>query len=192
MFRHTDEIGVVSGLPRCGTSMMMRMLEAGGVPVLVDGIRAADADNPNGYYEFERVKQLKEDASWLGTAGGKVVKMVSALLPDLPADHRYRVVFMQREMAEILASQRTMLDRKGVTATGVPDERRAEQYERHLTSLYAWLRRQSHLVVHYVHYNELLADPAAHVERLDGFFGGGLDVAAMLPVVDGSLYRQRA
>ncbi|HYH50718.1 MAG TPA: sulfotransferase family protein, partial [Acidimicrobiia bacterium] len=110
-----DEIGIVSGLPRCGTSMMMAMLAAGGLPLLVDNVREADEDNPRGYYEFEAVKHMKEDTSWLADAGGKVVKMVSALLTDLPGGHPYRVVFMERNMAEILASQRTMLSRQGHT-----------------------------------------------------------------------------
>ena len=92
---------------------MMKMLEAGGMDVVVDHIRKADEDNPLGYYEFEKVKRIKEDASWLDDTRGKVFKMVSMLLYDLPADRQYRVIFMKRKMAEMLASQRRMLDRKG-------------------------------------------------------------------------------
>lgn len=186
-----DEIAVVSGLPRCGTSMMMAMLEAGGMPVLTDDVRRADEDNPRGYYEFEPVKHLKEDSSWLAEARGKVVKMVSALLPDLPATHRYRVVFMERTMAEILASQRAMLERLGKPADPAADERQAALFERHLSSLRAWMARQGNFAVLFVHYNDLVASPAEHIARIDAFFGGHLDTAAMAAVVDRSLYRQR-
>ena len=89
-------ITIVSGLPRSGTSMMMRILEAGGMPVLVDAARPADVDNPNGYYEFEPAKSIREDASWLTQAEGRAVKMVYKLLYDLPPDRAYHVLFLQR------------------------------------------------------------------------------------------------
>jgi len=108
-----ETITVVSGLPRSGTSMMMQMLGAGGLAVLTDGKRGADADNPRGYYEYEAVKSLGQDASWLASAGGKAVKIVSALLIHLPDGFDYRVIFMRRPIAEVLASQRAMLDRLG-------------------------------------------------------------------------------
>jgi hypothetical protein len=187
----TDELAIVSGLPRSGTSMMMSMLEAGGIPALTDNVRRADEDNPRGYYEFEPVKQLKTDAGWVPDARGKVVKMVSALLPDLPEACRYRVVFMERHMAEILASQRAMLARNGHPADPAGEERQAELFGRHLASLRTWLARQENFTVLYVHYNELLAAPADHIARLNDFFGGDLDTAAMAAVVDRSLYRQR-
>ena len=107
-------ITIVSGLPRSGTSMMMKMLEAGGIPPLTDEIRTADTDNPKGYYEFERVKKMdKGDTAWLENAQGKSVKVISALLKHLPSDYRYRVIFMRRDMSEILASQKKMLDHRG-------------------------------------------------------------------------------
>ena len=102
-------IVVVSGLPRSGTSLMMQMLQAGGMPLLTDGRRAADGDNPKGYCEFEPAKRLKDDASWLGAAEGRAVKLVSALLFDLPPERRYRVIFMTRDLDEVLASQRDLL-----------------------------------------------------------------------------------
>ena len=113
-----DTIVVVSGLPRSGTSMMMQMLEAGGMDVLTDGRRTADEDNLKGYYEYEKVKALKTDNSWLPRAGGKAVKIISELLRHLPGTHTYRVIFMRRAMEEILASQDRMLIRRGV-APGV-------------------------------------------------------------------------
>ena len=91
-----DVVTIVSGLPRSGTSMMMKMLEAGGIELLIDRVRVADADNPKGYYEFERVKQIETDQAWLPEAQGKAVKMISALLRHLPADCRYRIIFMER------------------------------------------------------------------------------------------------
>jgi hypothetical protein len=187
-----DEIAIVAGLPRCGTSMMMRMLEAGGLPVLADGVRRPDADNPLGYYEFERVKQLKEDKAWLPEARGRVVKMVSALLPELPADHRYRVVFMERDMTEMLASQRAMLLRHGEVDDPRPLEHRVAAFERHITSLFAWLGRQPHFALLRVSYNDVLSAPGVQIDRVNRFFGGVLDVAAMAVVVDHTLYRQKA
>jgi hypothetical protein len=116
-----ERIVVVSGLPRSGTSMMMKMLEAGGIPVLTDYEREADEDNPKGYFEFERVKNLKDgDDAWLPQAKGKVVKVIAALLTDLPSSYEYEVIFMRRAMPEILASQRQMLIRRGEMQTLLP------------------------------------------------------------------------
>ena len=185
------DVAIVSGLPRCGTSMMMRMLEAGGLPVLVDGIRTADEDNPRGYYEYERVKKLPHDTEWLPEAEGRVVKIVSALLPQLPAGWQYRVVFMERAMDEILASQRAMLLRKGKDPDTVPDAERAESFARHLDSLFSWLARQPNFTVLRVNYNAMLADPRDRIGEINAFLGGTLDTTAMVEVVDPALHRQR-
>ena len=99
-----SEIIVVSGLPRSGTSLMMQMLERGGVEVVTDNIRTADTDNPRGYYEFEQVKKIKGDASWLPGTRGKALKMVSQLLYELPASERYRIIFMERDLDETILS----------------------------------------------------------------------------------------
>ena len=107
-------ITIVSGLPRSGTSMMMRMLEAGGMPVITDNLRTADDDNPRGYFEFEPAKKTKDDPSWLNAAEGKAVKMIYKLLYDLPDRLEYRVLIMRRNMQEVLTSQRKMLDRMGI------------------------------------------------------------------------------
>ncbi len=117
-----DVITIVSGLPRSGTSMMMSMLEAGGIGSVVDGIRKADDDNPKGYFEFERVKQLKKDSSWLVEATGKVVKVISQLLRDLPPSYQYKVIFVRRNINEILASQTQMLIRRGTHDKSVNHE----------------------------------------------------------------------
>src|SRR6516162_10352886 len=111
--RDNSIITIVSGLPRSGTSMMMRMLEAGGMPILSDNIRRADADNPNGYYEFEPVKHLSQDSSWLRDAYGKAVKMVYRLLYELPLEHKYKVLMINRRIEEVVASQDAMLQHMG-------------------------------------------------------------------------------
>lgn len=189
--RPLDVITIVSGLPRSGTSMMMRMLEAGGLPPLVDGIREADDDNPLGYYEFERVKKVKEDQGWLDDARGKVVKMVSTLLVDLPPRQTYRVVFMRRRLEEILASQRRMLLRNAKPWSEADDARMTGLYQAHVRQIEAWIARQRHLSALYVSYNELLASPREHADRVNVFLGGMLDVPQMVSVVDQNLYRQK-
>ena len=108
-----NEIIIVSGLPRSGTSLMMQMLDNGGVPVVTDNIRTPDTDNPRGYYEFEQVKKIKEDVSWLPATRGKAFKMVSQLLYELPASETYRVIFMERDLDEMIRSQEKMLSRLG-------------------------------------------------------------------------------
>src|SRR5215831_7771246 len=125
-----SEIMIVSGLPRSGTSLMMQMLDKGGLPVVTDNIRAADTDNPRGYYEYEQVKKIKEDASWLPATRGKAFKMVSQLLYDLPASETYRIIFMERDLEEVLQSQEKMLARLGRPAAPRPEMRGA--YALHL------------------------------------------------------------
>lgn len=184
-------ITVVSGLPRSGTSMMMKMLEAGGLRPLTDEVREADADNPKGYYEFERVKQLdKGDDDWLAQAEGKVVKVISALLQHLPVGYDYRVIFMERHMPEILASQRKMLVRRG-EADEMEDEQMSDLFEKHLQQVKGWLAQQEDYSVLYVHYSEALADPRSQAERVKEFLGADLDVDKMAGAVDPNLYRNR-
>ena len=187
----SDVVTIVSGLPRSGTSMMMKMLEAGGLAPVTDNIRTADEDNPKGYYELEKVKELKNDTSWMPEATGKVVKVISALLQDLPEDHEYRVVFMRRNMQEILDSQRQMLVRRGQPESKVPDEKMAAMFEKHLVKIEEWLDAQANMRVLYVKYNAILAAPAEAAREVNEFLGGSLDEAAMVSVVDKQLYRQR-
>jgi len=184
-------IVVVSGLPRSGTSMMMNMLQAGGVPVLTDNQREADEDNLRGYLEYEQVKQLDRDASWLAEAEGKAVKIISILLKNLPRDHEYRVIFMHRDIIEILASQRKMMERRGEKPDGVPDEAMAALYRKHLSEVQQWLDDQPNIETLHINYNETLKDPWPAVDRVNEFLGGGVDVDSMAKVVDPKLYRQR-
>jgi len=184
-------ITLVSGLPRSGTSMMMKMLEAGGIPPLTDEIREADADNPKGYYEFERVKKLdKGDSDWLAKAEGKAVKVISALLQHLPEAYDYQVIFMERHMPEILASQRKMLDRRG-EVDEMDDEKMTALFEKHLQQVKTWLAEQENFSVLYVHYSEALDDARSQAERVNAFLGAGLDVDKMAGTVDPNLYRNR-
>ena len=189
MERHV--ITIVSGLPRSGTSMMMRMLEAGGMPLLTDGIRTADDDNPKGYYEFERVKQIENDQAWLEDARGKAVKMIAALLKYLPAEYEYHVIFMRRNVAEVLASQRRMLVHRGEATDAVPDERMADLFQKHVEQVEAWLAQQPNMAVLYVEHGDVLENAVSEARRISEFVSGALEVEAMAAAVDRSLYRQR-
>lgn len=185
-------IYVVSGLPRSGTSMMMKMFEAGGIPALTDNARTADEDNPKGYYEFERVKKLPEDTEWMPDAVGHVVKMVFTLLHDLPQEgYTYKVVFMRRKLVEILQSQRTMLERQGKSVDAT-DEEIAESFTILLNKTLKWLLGQPNFDVQFVWYNEMIDNASAEIAKLNTFAGGILDTEAMQAVVDESLYRNRA
>lgn len=183
---------IVSGLPRSGTSLMMQILEAGGMDVLTDGIRKPDEDNPRGYYEFERVKALpRGDYGWLEEAQGKAVKVIAALLEYLPPVYDYRVIFMHRRMEEILASQRKMLIHRGEDPEKIDDETMARLFHRHLERVQSWLRTQPHIAVLDVDYNALVTNPWPHLWQIKEFLGEPLDVERMASVVDPSLHRNR-
>jgi len=182
---------VVSGLPRSGTSMMMQMLEAGGVPVLTDGVREADEDNRQGYYELEAVKRSRRDVSWVADAAGKAVKVVSLLLHELPDDRHYKVVFMRRDMDEVLASQRVMLERRGEPDAGqVSDREIGVKFEAHLAEVDGWLAQRSNMETLHAGYAEVLDDPALWASRIARHLGRDLDVEAMVKAVEGGLRRQ--
>ncbi|MBS1250002.1 MAG: hypothetical protein MAG431_01591 [Chloroflexi bacterium] len=189
--RKSTPVIVVSGLPRSGTSMMMKMLEAAGIPPLTDEIREADDDNPKGYYEFERVKKLPEgDVAWLPDAQGKSVKVIAALLKHLPDGYIYKVIFMNRAMEEILASQKKMLENRQEDSK-VSDEKMAALFEKHKQSTKAWMEEQSNLAYVEVSYNTLLENPISELHKVNKLLGGGLEVEKMAAVVDPELYRQR-
>ena len=188
---NSDTIVIVSGLPRSGTSMMMQMLAAGGVEPLIDDLRAADDDNPKGYFEFERVKQIEHDQAWLADARGRVVKLISALLKHLPPAYNYKVVFMRRAMPEILASQRQMLLRRGEPADAVPDDKMAALFGKHVAQVESWLASQSNIETVYVSYNEVMKEARPQAEIINAFLGGSLNVDAMIEAADRTLYRQK-
>ena len=187
-----DYVVVVSGLPRSGTSMMMKMLEAGGQQILTDNLREADANNPKGYYEFERVKDMKDgDLAWLPEARGKVVKIVTGLITYLPADCQYKVIFMQRDLTEILSSQKKMLGRLGKGDDNIPDDQMAKIYQEHMKQVKAWLFKQPNMEVLYVNYNTMITAPLESLNKVNDLLGGDMDVSVMAAVVDKELYRER-
>ena len=186
-------ITIVSGLPRSGTSMMMKMVDAGGIPPLTDELRAADEDNPKGYYEFERVKQMdKGDTAWVPEARGKAVKVISALLKYLPTTEEYRVIFIRRNIDEILASQRKMLIHRGEDPDKQDDAQMKLLFEKHVRSVEEWLASRPNVRTLYVHYSDMLGNPQPQIERVNAFLGGKLNTARMAEVVDPQLYRNRS
>lgn len=192
LFSPKKPVYIVSGLPRSGTSMMMKMLEAGGIAPMTDKIRAADEDNPKGYYEFERVKKLdKGDTAWVADARGKSVKVISALLRHLPAEHDYKVIFMRRKIEEILASQKQMLIRRGEPTDRVTDEELAGYFEKHLQAIDTWLTGQENVDSLYISYNEVMENPAEAATKINAFLGNILDAPSMVTVADPKLYRQK-
>jgi hypothetical protein len=186
----TSEIIIVSGLPRSGTSLMMQMLDKGGIEVVTDNIRTPDTDNPRGYYEFEKVKRIKEDASWLPATRGKAFKMVSQLLYDLPPSEQYAIVFMERDVDEMLLSQEKMLKR--LNRNAAPRDEMKRYYAVHLERLHEWLRDQSSIRVLRVNYNELVEQPCLQAERVNAFLKRTLNIPVMAQVVEPALYRNRA
>ena len=189
----SDGITVVSGLPRSGTSMLMKMLDVGGVPPLSDGERASDDDNPLGYFEFERVKALpRGDTAWVADARGKSVKVISALLEHLPTDQTYKVIFIARSMPEILASQKKMQVNRGEPTDAISDQELGSLYEKHVAKIKAWLEAQDHMSVLHVSYNTIVGDPGPTVAEINRFLGGSLDEAKMAASVRPDLHRQRS
>lgn len=187
-----DYVTIVSGLPRSGTSMMMSAIEAGGIASIVDNIRQADEDNPKGYFEFEAVKKTKEDASWLNEAVGKVVKMVYRLLYDLPKTQWYKVVFMRRDLKEVLASQNIMLERAGKAAAGGSDDRMEELFAAELQRCEKWLSEQPNFKILYVDHRDMINAGRETTQKIAAFLDNGLDEEAMAAVVDPGLYRNRS
>jgi hypothetical protein len=180
---------VVSGLPRSGTSMMMQMLAAGGLPVLTDGQRTADEDNPRGYLEFDRVKSLRSDNRWLPDAYGKAVKVIAQLLEYLP-DETYRLVFMQRDVSEVISSQRAMLDRNGKQGARLTDEHLANVFAKQILHVDGIIAARNMPVLR-VSYRSCVDTPEAAAAEVNAFLQCGLNERAMAASVDTRLYRQR-
>lgn len=185
-------ITVISGLPRSGTSLVMQMLAAGGMPVLVDGVRAVDLDNPAGYFEFEPVMRTRTDSSWVRLAAGKAVKVVYLLLPHLPADNSYRVIFVRRDLSEVIASQQLMLERRGERGAPLDAGEMASVFQRQLEKTQAWLAGQPSFSILFLDYRDLIAHPLPQAEKIRDFLGLDLQVDAMSKAVKPELYRQRS
>jgi hypothetical protein len=191
-WKYGEAVVVVSGLPRSGTSMVMGMLEAGGLPILTDQVRRADEDNPRGYFEFEKVKELGEstDKSWVRDARGNAVKVISHLLKELPDDNFYRIIFARRNLEEVIASQNVMLDRQA-EPNPVDDAKAINLYRKHLVNVRFLVRRKPNLEMIELTYSDTLSDPESAAERINQFVGGKLDRPEMAATVDKRLYRNR-
>ena len=184
-------ITVVSGLPRSGTSLMMQMLAAGGMSVVTDGERQADADNPRGYFEWERIKLLPKQPDCIAEAEGKVVKVISQLLFALPSGRGYRIIFMQRPLPEVVASQAEMIRRRGTTGAALAPAALIAGLGAHLNQVNAWLKDKANISVHRVEHGEVMREPLRVSESIQHFLGCSLDVVAMSEQIEPSLYRQR-
>ena len=184
-------ITVVSGLPRSGTSLMMQMLAAGGMDLLADVGRRADDNNPRGYYEYEKVKMLGKDRSWLRLAEGKAVKIITQLLPNLLPGHEYAVIYMVRPVEEVLKSQAAMLDKLGKQGAVLSPEVLATAYARQVKRIQNWFTRNPKIKVQYVLYQEVLSNPGEQASAVNDFLKTALNTDAMAAVVDTSLWRQR-
>ncbi len=191
--RYGAPLILVSGLPRSGTSMLMKMLNEGGLEIATDSIRRADEDNPKGYFELERVKDLdkEQDKSWLGQYKGKVVKIISFLLPHLPGDLNYRVIFIDRNIEEVIASQNKMLTNRNETGGPADDAKMAKNYEMHLRKVKYLLGHSPNIETLYVNHRDIVENPNPQVDRINRFLGGNLDVEKMRQAVDPALYRNR-
>jgi len=185
---------IVSGLPRSGTSMMMSMLEAGGMQIMSDGARRADVDNPKGYYEYDRIKDLERetDKGYVREARGKALKVISFLIPHLPGDNDYRVIFMRRDLDEVLASQDKMIQRLGSDDAAADREAMKEAYRNDIVRTRILCRKRQNFALIEIQYGATIEDPAETARRVNEFLGGRLDEAAMRKAVDDSLYRNRS
>jgi len=190
--RFGEPLIVVSGLPRSGTSMTMQMLEAGGLAVATDGIRKPGEDNPKGYYEYERVKELDKglDQSWLKEFRGKTIKIISFLLKDLPDTNNYKVVFKRRNIQEVLASQAKMLVNRS-EANEASDEKMLELYKDHLWKVDYMMKHRPCFELLNVDYKDVVENPRQQAQRIGAFLGDHVEVEKMVTAVDEKLYRNR-
>ena len=184
-------ITIISGLPRSGTSLMMQMLAAGGIPLLTDLERQPDIDNPRGYCEWEPVKLLSKQPNRIDEAEGKVVKVISQLLLSLPRGRNYKLIFMERPLPEVLASQDEMLKRRG-SIEPVDHALLTSAFRDHMREIVAFLARREDIPVCRMGYRKVLADPSGSANAVRDFLGLDLNVEAMAREVDPSLYRNRA
>jgi len=183
-------ITIVSGLPRSGTSLMMQMLAAGGMTLLTDHERQPDIDNPRGYCEWEPIKLLPKQPHRIDEAEGKAVKVISQLLLSLPHGRNYKLIFMERPLPEVLASQDEMLKRRG-SSHSVDPTLLTSAFRDHMKEIIAWLEAREDIPVCRMGYRKLVSDPAGCAKIIRDFLALDLDVEAMAVQVDPSLYRNR-
>jgi hypothetical protein len=171
--------------------MIMQAMKAGGIQVLTDNLRKGDKDNPKGYFEFEPVKKTKEDPSWVSTAKGKAVKMIYRLVYDLPDSYEYRVIFMRRDMDEVLASQKRMLQRSQRQGAKIGDRKLADLFRTQLSEFDEWIASKRNFSILNINYKDMITFPREQCIKINDFLGKILDVEASSAVVDPALYRNR-
>lgn len=191
IYKDADEIFIVSGLPRSGTSMMMQLLEAGGLPVFTDNLRHADENNKKGYYEHEAVKIIHKNNGWMKEAAGKTVKVVSHLLQNLPMRYKYKIVFMERDINEVITSQSKMLQNLGKLPQQATHFNLEQSYIDTNERVKQWLEDKPNIEVLYIDYNKTLEQPENTIEQLNLFFNRNLNTEKMIQVIDKSLYRTK-
>lgn len=185
-FHQQQPVIVVSGLPRSGTSLTMQMLQAAKIPLLVDNVRPADESNPRGYFEFEPVKQMATGSNiWVEQATGKAVKIVSPLLPYLPSSYQYHIIFMTRDIGEIVASQKLMMYPQQ------PADNAQSEYQQHLDKIKSWLAIQPNIKTLYTEHHQAIQNTATVARSIADFLGRDLDINAMCGVIEPNLYRNR-
>lgn len=175
-----NEIIVVSGLPRSGTSLMMQILSAGEIPILTDFERNPDDNNPKGYYEFKKVKNIAVDSSWIKNAIGKAVKIVSPFLRYLPKDYKYKIIFMERDLVEVIASQEKMTGEKS-------GKDLIEAFKNHLLDIKMWLKRQKNIEVIFINYRQLVNNPLLELEKIGLFLNFSFPFEKLSKVIDKNL-----
>jgi predicted AlkP superfamily phosphohydrolase/phosphomutase/tetratricopeptide (TPR) repeat protein len=182
-----QDIVIVSGLPRSGTSMMMQMLAAGGVNVWTDGLRQPDEDNPRGYFELVHATQLAQDHSWLPQARGRAVKIVAPLLPKLPPNEHYRIILMQRDPGALIASQHVMLERLGRNGAALDEAGLSATYNQWLHAVSGWMADRDQVAVLPCSYEEVLKDPVGVSRMIEAFLGRPFDCSRAAAAVDARL-----
>jgi hypothetical protein len=194
LLRKKEPIIIVSGLPRSGTSMMMNMLRTGGLELATDGIRTADTDNPKGYYELEKVKELNKDTdkSWLKSKRGQVIKIISYLLKYLPDNNYYQIIFMQRNLKEVMASQNKMLERRGKQVNIEQDDNMIELYEKHISEVKSIIEKSDNMSVLYINHRFIIDEPQKAAEKVSRFLKKKLDIKAMSQIVEPKLHRNKS
>ena len=183
-------ITVVTGLPRSGTSLMMQLLTAAGLDPVTDVRRAPDEDNPLGYFEFEKTLTLAKDASWIPEVRGKTIKIVAQLLPLLPVGEFYNIVFMERDLDEVVASQHAMLARSNRAGLKTEDAKLKETFASQLERVRRKLAESSQVRILTVNYNRLITDAKTEVARVAQFVGEPFDGTKAMNAVRPELRRQ--
>ena len=184
-------ITIVTGIPRSGTSLIMQMLQKGGMEILTDNVREADESNPKGYFEYEKVKSLQTDSSWLLDGDGKAVKIIAQLLKYLLLQFEYKVIFIERNMEEILLSQQKMLKKMG-QKTQSQNTILSNIFKKQIEDSKTWLETKTNISTLYIKHTDSIFHAQETANQINEFLGLNLNEKEMTRAVDKTLYRQRA